>query len=141
MTAPKEMRPAQAETARRILASNDGLLRPYPGGHWTTLRGGRKESWSAHIVTVRAMQVHGWLERTKLRSEPWLDPRRLTEAGKAELARIDHAPARATGDGQSRLASAICCPDVASTDDRAVPSGAVAGNPKPEVNAPTGATS
>jgi hypothetical protein len=138
MATPKQMRPAQAETVRRILASDDGLLRPFPGGHWTIVHGGRREAaWSAHIVTVRAMQAHGWLERTKLRSEPWLDPRRLTEAGKAELARIDHAPPRATGDGRSRLASAVRFPDVAATDDRGLPSDAVAGDPKAEVTAPT----
>ena len=86
---PQQMRPAQAEAARHILASDYGLLRPYPGGHWTTLRGGRRESWAAHIVTVRAMQAHGWLERCRERPDSWLDPRRLTEAGKAELARVD----------------------------------------------------
>lgn len=94
---PKAMRPAQVELARRILASDDGLLRPYPGGHWTTLRGGRREAWSAHIVTVRAMQAQGWLERARQRSEPWLDPRRLTNEGKAELARVDALRAGATG--------------------------------------------
>jgi hypothetical protein len=141
MAMPKEMRPAQAETARRILASDDGLLRPFPGGHWTIVRGGRRDmAWSAHIVTVRAMQAHGWLERSKLRGEPWLDPRRLTEAGKAELARIDHTPASATGDERSRPASAVRFPAIAGTDDREVPSGAVAGNPKAELNATTRVT-
>jgi hypothetical protein len=91
VAAPKEMRPVQAEAARRMLASDDGLLRPYPGGHWTTLRAGRRESWSAHIVTVRAMQAHGWLERCRQRPESWLDPRRLTEAGTAALARLAQA--------------------------------------------------
>lgn len=86
---PRKMTHAQADAARRVLTSDDGLLRPYPGGHWTTLRAGRRESWSAHIVTVRAMQAHGWLERAKMRSEPWLDPRRLTDDGKAALARFD----------------------------------------------------
>ena len=99
----RQMTPAQAETARRILASDDGLLRPYPGGHWTTLRGGRKESWSAHIVTVRAMQAHGWLERCRQRSEAWLDPRRLTDEGKAALARVrSTSRACAMGDLRSR---------------------------------------
>ena len=37
---------------------------------------------------MRAMQAHGWLERCRLRPEAWLDPRRLTEAGKEALARI-----------------------------------------------------
>jgi hypothetical protein len=98
---PRQMTPAQAEAARRIVASDDGLLRPYPGGHWTTLRGGRRERWSAQILTVRAMQAHGWLERCRQRPESWLDQRRLTEAGKAELARVDQGPGRAMGEIES----------------------------------------
>src|ERR1700679_3497035 len=35
---PREMTPAQAEAARHILTSADGLIRPFPGGHWTTER-------------------------------------------------------------------------------------------------------
>lgn len=95
MTKPRQMSPAQAEAARHILESDDGLIRPYPGGKWSTLRGGQREGWSTQMGTVRAMQTHGWLERSRLRAEAWLDPRRLTAAGKAELARIDSMPARA----------------------------------------------
>ena|ERR1700679_1124745 len=95
---PRPMTPAQAEAARRILASVDGLIRPFPGGNWTTERVWRWGAWSARLLTVRAMQMHGWLERSRQRTESWLDPRRLTEAGKAALARED-CPTADAGSG------------------------------------------
>jgi hypothetical protein len=85
---PRPMTPAQAEAARRILASVDGLIRPFPGCHWSTERTWRAGAWSTRVLTVRAMQTHGWLERTRQRADSWLDPRRLTDAGKAALARV-----------------------------------------------------
>jgi hypothetical protein len=90
---PWPMTPTQAEAARRILASADGLIRPVPGGRWMTERAWRRGLWATQFNTVRAMQAHGWLERCRLRTEPWLDPRRLTEAGKEALAKL--APLKA----------------------------------------------
>jgi len=99
-----QMTSTQAETARRILASADGLLRPYPGGYWTTVRDGRREAWWTRILTVRAMQAHGWLERCRERPESWLDARRLTEAGKAALVQVGKMPGDAA-DGLQRCSS------------------------------------
>ena len=100
---PRPMTPAQADAARRILASVDGLIRPFPGGHWSTERTWRAGAWSTRVLTVRAMQNHGWLERTRQRADSWLDPRRLTDAGKAALARVGASSSSARSSGASQV--------------------------------------
>lgn len=95
---------AQAETARRIQASPDGLIY-YMGGPWKTLvpdPPGDPE-WTTTAQSIRRMQAAGWLEPSGLHpDEPWADPRRLTAAGRGALAAFEAWSAAGSRGGTTR---------------------------------------
>jgi hypothetical protein len=93
-TKPKRMTPTQADVARRLMSSPDGVLRPIGFGRWGFERRRRKNEWSTTVMTVRAMDAHGWLERAGHCVEAWRDSRRLTEAGKVALSAAEEARRR-----------------------------------------------
>jgi hypothetical protein len=74
------------------LASYTGRIVALPGGYWVDrLPNGfanvTRRDADEHVatVTVQACEARGWLVRVNKRVEGWLDPRDITDAGRAAL--------------------------------------------------------
>lgn len=82
--------------ALKRAAEADGVIRRTPGGFWisgnlsvgpdgtprTEYTQKCSEAW-CDIRTVRALENHGWVERSFVFPGEWRDSRKLTEAGRA----------------------------------------------------------
>lgn len=82
----------QLDTLRRM-AADTGRIERTKGGFWITPNTppgdhGFAYKWWASVLTIRAMEKRGLIERTRELVEEWRDPRRITAAGLAEVAAV-----------------------------------------------------